>query len=162
MIQAAPLDGIVQLARPVAGKNGYRRHFRAHGSNFRNADLVFPQILQQKRLERLIGPVHLVDQQHCAGRRGLQCLQQRPAYQVAVLIDLAFNVGRLTVPLDGAHMQELGGVVPFVESLALLEPVVTLQSDQLPLQRHGQRLGQLGLAHTGLALQQQRALQLER
>ena len=29
--------------------------------------------------------------------------------------------------------------------LALLEPVVTLQSDQLSIQRHSQRLGQLGL-----------------
>jgi hypothetical protein len=59
-------------------------------------------------------------------------------------------------------VQQLRGVVPFVERLALLQPVVALQAQQLALQRLRQRLGQLGLADAGLAFEQQRALQLQR
>ena len=56
-------------------------------------------------------------------------------------------------------MEQLRGVVPFVERLAQLEAVVALQAQQGALQGDRQRLGQLGLADAGFAFQQQRALQ---
>ncbi len=56
-------------------------------------------------------------------------------------------------------MQQLGRVVPFIQRLALLHAVIALQPDQAALQHACQRLGQCGLAHAGLALQQQRPLQ---
>ena len=62
----------------------------------------------------------------------------------------------------GTHVQQLRGVVPFVERLALLQPVVALQPQQFALQGGRQRLGQLGLADAGLAFEQQRTLQLQR
>ena len=59
-------------------------------------------------------------------------------------------------------MQQLRRVVPFVERLALLHAVIALQANHLTRQNLGQRLRQRGLAHARLALQQQRALELER
>jgi hypothetical protein len=121
-----------------------------------------PRYSSRKGLKRLVGAVHFVDQQHRAGLGRLQGLQQRAADQVAGLIDLALHLLHAFTPLHSPHVQQLRGVVPFVQRLALLQPVVALQAQQLALQRLRQRLGQLGLAHAGLAFQQQGALQLER
>ena len=171
-------------------QDGHGGHVSAHRANFRDADLVLAQVLEQKGLEGLVSAVHLVNQQHRTGRRRLQRLQKRPSYQVAVLVHLALDIGRTSLtaadgppqgggrPLggqrghasaerggsqfDGTHVQQLGCVIPFVERLALLQPVVTLQADQLALQRQGQRLGQFGLADARLAFEQQRSLQFER
>ena len=92
MVKAAALDGVVQLTGAVAGQNGDRRELRLHRANLGDADLVLPQVLQQKGLKRLISAVYLVDQQHGTGCRCLQGLQQRAADEVAVLVDLALHV----------------------------------------------------------------------
>ena len=55
---------------------------RAH---FRNGDLEVGQHFEQERLERLVGAVDLVDQEHRrAGGIGLERLQQRPLDQKAL------------------------------------------------------------------------------
>ena len=59
-------------------------------------------------------------------------------------------------------MQQLRGVVPFVQGFTLLQPVIALQADQLPLQRNRQRLGQFSFTDTRLAFEQQGALQFQR
>jgi hypothetical protein len=69
VVQAAALDGVVQLARAVAGEQRHRRHRRAHGAQLGDADLVLAQVFEQEGLEGLVGAVHLVDQQQRAGRR---------------------------------------------------------------------------------------------
>ena len=94
----------------------------------------------------------------------LQRLQQRASDEVAVLVDLALHLRHVgaAFAFRCAHVQELGRVVPFVQGLALLQAVVALQADQAAFQHLGKRLGQRRLSHAGLALQQQRALQLER
>ena len=159
VVEAAALDRVVQFARAVAGEDRHRRHHRADGAELGNADLVFAQVLEQEGLEGLVGAIDLVDQQHRAGHRRLQRLQQRAPDQVVRLVDLGFDVARRALRLGRAHVQQLRRVVPFVERLALLQPVVALQPQQLARQRGGQRLGQLGLADAGLAFEQQRALQ---
>ncbi len=136
------------------------RGFGLDGAELGNGDLVFAQVLQQEGLERLVGPVDLVDQQHRAGRWRLQRLQQRAADQVARLVDLALDFFGGDFVLRGAHVQQLRRVVPLVQGLALLHAVVTLQAQHGTAQHLGQRLGQLGLAHARLAFEQQRALQL--
>jgi hypothetical protein len=98
VVQAAPLDRVVQLARAVAGEDGDRRRHGAHRADLGNADLVLAQVLQQEGLEGLVGAVHLVDQQHGAGFGRLQRLQQRAADQVAVLVDLALDWSALSLP----------------------------------------------------------------
>ena len=161
VVQAAALDRVVQLARAVAGEDGHRRDFSADGAQLRNADLVLAQVLEQKRFEGFVGAVHLVDQQHRAGGRRLQRLQERAANQVAALVDLALNVGDFTAAFGSAHVQQLRGVIPFVERFALLQAVIALQADQFSLQRQRQRFGQLGLADARLAFKQERTLQAQ-
>ena len=52
----------------------------------------------------------------------------------------------------GLNPQELLAVVPLVERLGLIEPLVTLQSDEPRADRVGDRLGERGLAGAGGAL----------
>ena len=68
----------------------------------------------------------------------------------------------MRLKLSRAHVQQLRGVIPFVQGFALLQAVVTLQAQHVTLQSQAQGFGQFGFADPGLALQQQRALQLER
>ena len=77
------------------------------------------------------------------------------------LVDLALGFFRAGFAFGGTQMQQLSGVVPLVQRLALLQAVVALQAQQLARQHLGQGLGQLGLADAGFALQQQRAAQAQ-
>ena len=166
VVQAAALDRVIEFAGAVAGEDGHRLELRADGADLRHAHLVFTQVFEQKGLKRLVSAVHLVNQEHGARRRGLQGFKQGAADQVALLVDLALHALRLqlttSATLRGAHVQQLRGVVPFVQGFALLQAVVALQADQGAAQGGGQRFGQLGFAHAGFAFKQQRALQLER
>ena len=58
--------------------------------------------------------------------------------------------------LDG---EQLPLIVPLVERGVLVEPLVALQADQLGAVHGGERLGDLGLADAGFALEQQRPLE---
>jgi len=160
-VQAAALDGVVQVARAVAREDGHGRGLGADGAKLRDADLVLAEVFEQKGLERLVGPIDLVDQQQRAGRGRLQRLQQRAADEVALLIDLALELRGVgtAAALGGAHVQKLRGVVPLVQRLALLEAVVALQPDQAARQHARERLRKRRLADARLAFEQQRALQ---
>jgi putative transposase len=113
-------------------------------------------------LELFVRLVHLVDQQDDAARVG-DGAQQRPLEQVLaredVLRDLLAAQALVAV---GLNAQELLLVVPLVERLRLIQAFVTLQADELGVQRLGQHLADLGLAGPGGALYQQRALQRQR
>jgi len=53
------------------------------------------------------------------------------------------------------HVQQLPGVVPFVERPRIVEALVALQPDQLATGGGGQGLGEFGLADAGRTLEQQ-------
>ena len=131
-----------------------------------DGDLEVGQHLEQIRLERLVGAVELVDQQH--RRPGaalrLQRLQQRPVDQEALGEDVlgeAFAVAH-ALRLGHADLEHLAGIVPFVHRRTDVEPLVALQADQTAVQGLGQDLADLGLADAGLALEKQRPTELER
>ena len=84
----------------------------------------------------------------------MQCLQQRPADQVAGLVDLALDLVGRGAALHGAHVQQLRGMVPLVQRFALFQSVVALQADQRPPEHGGKGFGEFGLAHTRLAFEQ--------
>ena len=98
---------------------------------------------EQKRLERLVGAVDLVDQQHRrAGGVGLERLQQRALDQEALrehvvleprAIVLAFGLG----DADGDHLR---GVVPLVDRGGDIEALIALQPDQPPAERRDSTL----------------------
>ena len=128
--------------------------------------------LEQERLELGLGLVDLVDQQH-DGRLGLDGLQERTRGQEAerekrVLLagDLADGVRERRGIRDQLadalakelRVEELLGILPFVQRLAFVEAFVTLQANQGTAGEVGQRLGQLGLAHAGGAFDEDRAV----
>src|SRR5581483_6210461 len=100
------------------------------------------------RLELVVGPVELVDQQH--GRRTLDGLQQGPAHQEAL-------GPQVVLAGAGPQVQQLAGPVPLVQGLADIDALPALQSQQARTGDGGQHLGHLGLAHTRLAFEEQRA-----
>ena len=123
------------------------------------ADLEVREELEQKRLELLVGAVDLVDQQH---RRFFPADggEQRPLQQIFfrenVLLDVVGILADALARLDG---EELALIVPLVERGVLVEAFVALQADQLGAVHGGERLADFGLADTGFAFEQQRALE---
>src|SRR6185369_15649652 len=79
-VQAAPFEGGGEVAGVVAGQNQVRGYLGGEGADLGYGHLELGQCLQQHGLQRLVGTVHLVDQQH---RRigGADRLQQRASCQ---------------------------------------------------------------------------------
>jgi len=118
--------------------------------------------LEQERFELVVGAVDLVDQQDGpvpGAHRGQQWAFQEE-FRAEQLVDGVF-VGHL-VFRQGADVQQLPGVVPFVERLARVDAFVALQPDELAAEHRRDHLGQLGLAYADLALQQERPVQGQR
>ena len=80
VVQAAPLQRVVQLTGAVGGEHHQRRALRLDRADLGDADLEVGEHLEQERLELVVGPVHLVDQQHRLVT-GADRFQQRPLQQ---------------------------------------------------------------------------------
>ncbi len=152
VIQAAPLERLVQVARAVGRDDHDRRRLGLVDADLRDRHLELREELQQEGLELVVGAVELVDQQHGAGLR--ERLHQRPAQQELRRVQL----GRAA----GTQLQQLARIVPVVERAVDVDALVALQADERRPGAGGERLGELGLADAGLALEQQRPAQLER
>jgi hypothetical protein len=84
MIEAAPLQRVVDLAGAVGGDDDDGRLSRADRAKLGNGDLEIGQDLEQEGLEGLVGAVEFVDQQNRrAAVAGLERLQQRAADEEA-------------------------------------------------------------------------------
>ena len=156
MVEAAPLERVVQLARAVRGEHHERPPPRGDRAQLGDRDREVGQELEQEGLELVVGAVDLVDQQHDGLRGiGLQRLQQRPAQEELAPEQLA----RLRPRLGGADGQQLALVVPVVDGVVEVDALVALQADQARALRLGERARHLRLPHARLALEQQRLLQ---
>ena len=117
---------------------------------------AFAQQLEEEGLEVVVGAIELVDQQDRGAWPGvLERTQQRAADEVLGREE-PFLADLLAARLGQADAQELARIVPLVQRLGRVDALVALQADQRGVQGGGQGLGRLGLAHPGLALQQQR------
>ncbi len=155
-VEAAPLQRLGQLARVVRGEDDDRHRRRRDLAQLGDRDLEVGEQLEQHRLELLVGLVDLVDQQHHwlgAGDR----LHQRALEQELLVEDVAVDV-LPAVLAAGLDPQQLLAVVPLVQRLGLVEPLVALQADQLAPGGARERLGQLGLADPRRTLDQDRLL----
>ena len=126
----------------------------------RNGDLKIGEDLEQIRLERLVGTVELVDQQHrrhAVLRR--ERLEDRALEQKARREDVVRQPFAVLLPgrFREPDLDHLARVVPFVDGRRDVEPFVALQPHQPLAEGRREHLGDLGLAHTRLALQEQRA-----
>jgi hypothetical protein len=64
--------------------------------------------------------------------------------------------------LEGADVEHLPRVVPVVDGLVNVDPLVTLQANQARSCHIGEHLGELGLSYSRLPLEEQRLTELVR
>ena len=155
----------MDLPRAVGGDDDDGRLGGLDGAELGNGDLEIRQHLQQIGLEGLVGAVELVDQQdRRAARIGLQRLEQGPLDEEALRIDVAAQALAAAVAggLGQADLHHLAGIIPLIDRRRDVEPLIALQAHQAAAQGLGEHLGDLRLAHPGLALQEQRPAQPQR
>ena len=128
----------MDFTRAVRGDDHDRRVLGLYGAHFGDGHLIVGEHFKQERLERLVGAIELVDQEHGRARGvGLERLQQRPLDQKA----LGEDVVRKPVAVDAAgslgqpDRDHLLGVIPLVDRGRNVEPLVALQPDQPPSER---------------------------
>ena len=155
----------MHLARAVGGEDDQRRLGGAHGPQLGNRDLKLRQQLEEESLELLVGAIDLVDQQDGRTRAlRIDGLQQRPLDEKGLAIELApraLAIERVG-GVENAQLEQLSRVVPLVQRVADVEPLVALQANEIGVERGRHRAGQRGLADAGLALEEQRPLQAKR
>ena len=156
MVQAATLQRVVQLARAVRRDDRDRRLRGRDPPDLRDGDGEVGEHLEEEGLELVVGAVELVHEQERAAALAHRP-EQRPLDEEVGPVEVG-DVGRL----GRARGEQLTGVVPLVQRLRGVDPLVALQPDQLsPEQpREGER--DLRLADSRLALQEQRSPQLQR
>ena len=156
VVEAAPFEGVVELTGAVGGEDHQRRAAGRDGPDLGDADLEVGEQLEQERLELVVGPIDLVDQQH-GPVAGPDCLQERAlkkelwAEQLVdsgVVVDLLFR--------QGPDLQHLPGIVPLVQRLVGVDALVALQADQTFGRRRSEHLRHLRLADSHLAFEQDR------
>ena len=112
----------MHLAGAVGGQDHQRRGDRPGRCRARGSVIVKSrEHLQQERLELVVGPVDLVDEQHAGRRRSSACSSGR-ASEEAPVVELRLERRRRRCwragGLGGPQVQQLAGEVPVVERLA--------------------------------------------
>ena len=121
-------------------------------------DLEVGEELEQERLELVVGAVDLVDR---AARPGPSCSSASSSGRRSR--NSAPNSSPGSCPSSaGAQREQLARVVPVVERVVEVDPLVALQADQARARGRGERLGHLRLPDARLALEQQRLLERRR
>ena len=154
-VQAAALERLGQLARVVRGQQHDRVRARLDAAELGDRDLEVREQLEQHRLELLVGLVDLVDQQHDRLGRGDRG-HQRPLEQELLAEDVVLDRVPARALGLGLDAQQLLAVVPLVQRLGLVEPLVALQAHEPAVEVLRQRLRQLGLADARRALDEHR------
>ncbi len=159
MIQAAPLQRVVELPRPVRRDHDRRRRFRHHLPHLGDRHRELREDLEQEGLELVVGAVQLVHEQDRAGSRPDR-REQGPLHEelrTEEVVDVPLGLGCIHRP----HGQQLPGVVPLVQRLGRIDPLVALETDQPPSQELAEDLRHLRLADARFALQEQRLVERE-
>jgi len=165
VVQTPALQRVVNLSGAVAGQHHDGRGRGPLGAQLGNGDLEVGEDLQEERLERLIGAIQLVDEQHRrAPRLGLERLQEWPGDEEALAEDVLLECRFVcrSARFGQANLEHLLGVVPLVHRRGHVEALVALQPNEPATQALGQHLGDLRLANPRLTLEEEGPAQLER
>jgi hypothetical protein len=156
VVEAAPAQRLVQFAAPVRGQHHQRPPYGGERAQLGHRDRELAEELEQQRLELVVGPVDLVDQQHRRYRPGVPyAAQDRPLRQE--LGGEQVGVRELLLPgLGQPDRHQLALMIPLVQGLGRSQSLVALQPDQRSPERLGNADRGRGLAHPGLALDEQR------
>src|SRR3954452_16366550 len=158
-VQAAALQRLGELARVVRGQQHDRPRPRLEHAELGYRDLEVGQELEQHRLDLLVGLVDLVDEEHDRLLRGDRP-HQRTLEQELLAEDVVLHLLPAGALGPGLDAQQLLAVVPLVERLGLVEPLVALEAHEAAVEVLRQRAGELGLADPRRALDEDRLAQL--
>jgi hypothetical protein len=159
VVEAASLQGVVDLAGAVRGDDDDRRRRRLDRAELGNGDLEVAEDLEEIGLEGLVGAVELVDEEdRRAGDALLQRPEDRAAVEEALREHLAGKARAVDVAgrLGEADLDHLRHRVPLVDRGGDVEALIALQADQLAAEDAREDLGDLGLADARLAFEEQR------
>src|SRR5262249_12356765 len=116
VINAAPLQGIVNLTGTIGSDDYDGAVFGPQCADLRDGDLKVGQQFEQKTLELFICPIQLVNQENGRGFVAfVNCLQERALEQELVSENI-IGGGRVGIgtKLAGLDFEELAGIVPLV------------------------------------------------
>ena len=160
-VEASAAQRVADLAAAIGRQDDVRHVRGADRAELGDRHLEVGQDLEQERLESLVGPIDLVDQQHRRAVRSRDRAQQRTLEQVLPAENERLDVrGALPVVLGQPCAQHLPGIVPLVERRVDVEPFVALQANQLGLEQLRQHFRELGLSAAGFSFDQQRLAHL--
>ena len=163
VVEAAPLERVVQLAGAVGGEDDDRRRRGLDRAELGDAHLPGREHLEQERLELVVGPVDLVDQQHAPGSAGARPAPAARAGTARRTGSSRPPRGRLPPPPPRARAGAGSGAgSPSRRAPGWRRCPRSTAAGPAAGRGLGERLGQRGLAGAGLALEQQRALHRER
>ncbi len=126
----------MHLAGAVGGQDHDRRLRRLDRAKLWHGDLKIAERLEQERLERFVGAVQLVDQQHRravfvrAHRLQQRTFDQKVRAEKLAVQTLAIRIARGLGCPDGNHLCRK---IPFIHCARRIEPFVALQPDQPPV-----------------------------
>ena len=169
VVEAAALQGVVDVAGAVRRDDHDRGHLGPERPELGDRDRVVGEDLEQERLELVVGPVDLVDEQHrrrpvaaswamasSSGRR----TRNRSEYSSSSMASAsAPRSDRRPRPPAGAAA---GGSSPTRRRPGRRRCPRSTAAGRAAAGPAGQHLGHLGLADAGLALEQQRPPQPQR
>ncbi|VBB41346.1 hypothetical protein TRIP_B10075 [uncultured Desulfatiglans sp.] len=156
VVEAAPLECVVDVAGPVGGDDDHRALAGLDGPHLRDRDLEVGENFQQKGLELFIRPVDLVDEED--GRvfvRAQDGLQQGAFNQEFKAVDRLLDLlGVAAAFLLKPDVHELFGIVPLVEGGGGVQAFVALEADQIGLKEACHDDGDLRFPHPRLPLEE--------
>ena len=164
LVEAAAADGVVHLARAVAGEDDDGGCGGADGAEFGDGDLVVGEEFEEEGLEWFVGAVEFVDEEDGGGLGRVDGAEEGAFLEELAAEDAAGEGSLVAVAagLGEADGHELAGVVPFIGGGGEIHAVVALQTHEAAAEPGGQDLGDFGLAGAGLALEEERAAHGER
>ena len=168
VVQAAPLERVVDVAGAVARQHderrGSARNMPSSGTVICQSDSTSSRYASNSSSARSISSISSTGGGPSRGsiaRSSARLTRKRSWYSSASSASVAAP-GGLAAGLGGPQVEQLAGVVPVVDGLGGVDALVALQADQLAAGPAAEHLGHLGLADAGLALEQQRPAQRQR
>ncbi len=145
----------MELATAVGGEDDDGCDRSGEGAELGNRHRRLAEELEQHGFELVVGPIDLVDQQDRSDRPGVSYALQDRSFEEELLGEQIGLLEAGAVRLAQPNGQQLALVVPLVERFARGESLVALEAYERCAHGGRHRLGGRGLAHAGLAFEQE-------
>ena len=173
-MQAASLERIPEVAAIVRRENDERRNGRGDRPDLGNRDLKIRENFEKKRFELLIRFIDLVDEQHGAvllaerreeRARFEKLLGEKHVVEIADLLErfgdrLDSTQARAVRIFENLRVEELLAVLPLVQRLRFVEPLVTLHPNERKIEVVGGGARELRLPDAGRSFHEDRLAQV--